>query len=96
MSNVIHPVRVRTASGWIDLAIVGPQGPAGAGGDLTFVFTQNTAAAVWSVTHNLGKFPAVQVVDSGNNMIVPNVNFIDTNHLQINFAAATSGKAYLN
>jgi hypothetical protein len=102
MSDV-HPIRLRTATGWTDVTIMGPQGlpgppgpPGPAGGDLTFVFTQNSAATSWLVVHNLGKFPAVQVVDTGNNMIVPNVHYIDVNSLQINFAAATSGKAYLN
>ena len=33
--------------------------------DKTFVFTQAVPSLVWSIQHNLGKFPSVSVVDTG-------------------------------
>jgi|SRR5215471_1837454 len=74
---------------------VGPTGPAGPAGQITlFVYTQGTAAATWNVAHNLGHFPAVTVVDTGNNTIMPDCHFVDQNNLTLTFGSATSGKAY--
>ena len=37
--------------------------------DKHFTFVQSTAAATWNITHNLGKFPSVSIVDSGNTIV---------------------------
>jgi len=66
------------------------------GDDLNFTFTQSTPATSWSITHNLGKFPSVSVVDSANTQVIGEVDYIDDNSLTITFTAAFSGKAYLN
>lgn len=66
------------------------------GGDKNYVHTQSTLASSWSVAHGLGKFPAVEVVDSGGSILIPDVQYIDVNTVTIIFASATSGKAYLN
>lgn len=71
-------------------------GPGSASADANFVFTQLAASASWNVVHNLGKFPAVMVVDSGNSVVEPDIHYIDTASLQISFGSPTSGKAYLN
>ena len=70
----------------------GPQGPPHA----TYVFTQSSPSASWVVVHNLGRYPAVQVVDSGGSMIVPDVHFDTANQITLMFGSPTSGKAYLN
>lgn len=70
---------------------------AGSGGsDVFYTHTQGVAAATWSITHNLGKFPAVTVVDSAGNQLLTSVSYTDANSLVVSFAGATSGKAYLN
>lgn len=75
----------------------GPQGPPGATGvDVTYIHTQSVLSATWTVTHNLGKYPSVMVVDSGDTVLIPNVTYLDLNQVSISFGAATSGKAYLN
>jgi len=71
-------------------------GGSGGGGDLNYVFTQAVPSASWAIFHGLGKFPAVNVVDSGGNEIVPDVLYVDTDHVTLSFASATSGKAYMN
>jgi len=71
--------------------------PGGGGsGDKTFVYTQVTASASWSVAHNLGKNPAVSVVDSGGNELLVDVDYIDLNNCTLQFGAATSGRAFFN
>lgn len=75
----------------------GPPGPPGpAGGDLAYVHTQTIAASAWPITHNLGKYPSVSVVDTGDSVIIPDVQYIDLNQVSVLFGSATSGKAYLN
>lgn len=65
-------------------------------GDLNFTYTQVAASNTWSITHNLGKFPSVSVVDSAENLVVGDVQYINNNQLTVTFTASFSGKAYLN
>ena len=83
---------------------VGPQGPQGPPGTtgapgpagVPYVHSQTPLAQVWTVDHPLGKYPAVTVVDSGNNVLEADVRYVNPDQLTITFAAPTSGKAYLN
>lgn len=64
--------------------------------DKNFVFNQNVASNEWIVNHNLNKYPSVSVVDSGNNIVIGEVAYINENVLKIIFSSAFSGSAYLN
>jgi hypothetical protein len=66
------------------------------GTDKNFVFTQSSASDTWTINHTLNKFPAVEVVDSANDIVIGNVTYNSTNQITITFTAAFSGKAYLN
>ena len=65
-------------------------------GDKHYAHNQTSASATWTVTHNLGKFPSVTVIDSANSVVVGEVNMTNINEVEITFSAAFSGKAYLN
>jgi hypothetical protein len=66
-------------------------------GDKTFVFTQGVAANFWDITHNLNKFPSVQVVDTGENSILGfQINYVNNNRLTLTFITPFAGKAFLN
>ena len=69
---------------------------ADAAGDLNFTFTQAVASATWNVTHNLGKNPSVSIVDTGDQEVFAQVDYINTNSLTITFSSAQAGKAYMN
>ena len=69
---------------------------ASAAGDLNFIFTQAIPSATWTVTHNFGKFPSVSIVDTDDQEVFAQVDYIDTNSLTITFSSAQSGKAYIN
>ena len=71
-------------------------GTGGAGGDLSYEHDQPSASATWSVTHNLGKFPSVTIVDTATTTIVGNVNHTNVNSLTITFNASFAGYAYMN
>lgn len=57
---------------------------------------QAQAAKVWTVAHNLGKRPAVTVVDSAGTVVIGEVDYLDDNTVRLTFCAAFSGTAYFN
>ena len=54
------------------------------------------ASPKWTITHNLGKFPAVTVVDLENNVVIGDVDYLSTNIIQITFSIPFNGCAFLN
>ena len=42
------------------------------------------------------KFPAVTIVDSAENQVIGDVEYIDQNRVMITFTGAFKGKAYCN
>ncbi len=64
--------------------------------DKNYVHTQGTPSATWNIVHNLGKYASVTIVDSTNTVVHGEVEYIDTNEVEITFRAAFSGEAYLN
>ncbi len=54
------------------------------------------ASSVWTVTHFLGGYPSVTVVDSANTVVVGNVDYTNSQSLTITFAASFSGCVFLN
>ena len=62
----------------------------------TFVFTQGTPATTWNIPHNLGKFPSITVIDTGDTVVTGEYTYIDNNNVTLTFSAAFAGKAYLN
>lgn len=64
--------------------------------DANFVFTQGTPSATWNITHNLGKFCSVTVVDTSKQIVVGDITYVNDNSLTITFSAPFSGEAFLN
>lgn len=64
--------------------------------DKTFVYNQATSSDVWEIEHNLNKYPAVTVVDSGGSVVIGEIVYTDKNNVRITFTSAFSGKAYFN
>lgn len=62
----------------------------------TYVHEQGVASAVWTVQHNLNKYPSVTVVDSSENVIIADVEYVDVNTVKITMNGASKGRAYLN
>jgi hypothetical protein len=98
MTTVPNAVRVKRADGtWQDIAWQGAQGPPGSGsGDKNYVHTQGSPSATWTVVHGLSKYPAVEVVDSGDSVVIPSVHYDSVNQVTLTFGSPTSGKAFLN
>lgn len=66
------------------------------GGNVTFTWNQNLALAVWTIPHNLNRFPSVTVVDTLGNRVESDVQYLDANMVQVNHGSALAGRAYLN
>ena len=86
-SNVRTPFASAAGSG---------SGTGTTGGDKNYVHLQGPPATSWNITHNLGKYPAVSVVDSSDRIVVGEIEYIDTNNVVLTFSSAFAGKAFLN
>jgi len=65
-------------------------------GSPTFEFDQGVSATTWNIQHNLGKFPSITVIDTGDTVVTGEYTYTDNNNVVLNFSAAFAGKAYLN
>ena len=65
-------------------------------GTPTFEFDQGAASTTWDITHNLGKFPSITVIDTGNTVVTGEYNYVSNIRVILTFSAAFAGKAYLN
>lgn len=88
-------IEVTEQEATISEGVVGLQGAAGSG-DKHYEHTQSTPSAVWTIIHNLGKRPAVTVIDSGGNEWQSAVEHISVNQCVVRFTYPFSGSAYLN
>lgn len=70
-------------------------GGGGGGNTRRFVYEKAVAATQWVITHSLGGFPSVTVVDSAGTAVFGEVKYDSTTQITITFSAAFSGFAYL-
>ena len=69
--------------------------------NITYTHSQTSSSDTWVITHNLGRFPSVAVVDTGNTIVLGSITYNSSNQLTVTFfsggsALATTGKAHLN
>ena len=69
--------------------------------NITYTHSQTSSSDTWTITHNLGRYPSVTVVDTGNTIVLGSITYNSSNQLTVTFfsggsALATTGKAYLN
>lgn len=64
--------------------------------DKNYIHNQLSASNSWVLNHNLNKYGSVTIVDSGNTIVVGDVEYNSLNQITINFNASFSGKAYVN
>lgn len=86
----------------------GATGPTGATGETgvtgeqgipgvseTYTFDQNIASSTWTITHDLGAFLPVTVIDSSGQTVEGDVEYVDINTVILSFAAPFGGTAYV-
>lgn len=65
--------------------------------DKHYEHTQGSSSAIWTVNHNLNKYPAVQAYDSGGTQVpILEVTHTNVNTCVITLAFSASGKVYCN
>lgn len=62
---------------------------------LSYYHTQMIASAVWTINHNMKRYPAVTVIDSGGSTVIGQVAYTTLNQCVVTFVAAFSGTATL-
>ena len=111
MSEVVETDALNTLTVETDPSIVltetatGPQGPAGPAGpagadgqgsaNTTVVHDQSSANATWTITHNLGRYPAIDIIDSAGNHVIGDIKHNSINQLVATFDNAFAGKAII-
>jgi hypothetical protein len=60
-----------------------------------YMHTQNTPSTQWNITHNLGFFPNVTVLDNMNRIIEADIQYLNINSVRIVMNVTLSGVAYL-
>lgn len=70
----------------------GPQGPAGGS---AFVYQQVAPATTWTINHNLGYKPSVELLDSGSQEIDGEVAHPSNNQTIVRLNPASAGLARL-
>lgn len=78
----------------ITAVTAGPQGPKGDVG-AGYTFTQSTSSATWTINHNLGYKPSVDIYDSGSQQIQTEISHPSVNQTVILLTTPTAGFARL-
>ena len=87
-SNTVVEVPVTST---VTATTAGPQGPAGVG----YLHQQTSASTTWTINHNLGFRPAVELFDSGSQEIEGDVAHPSINQAIITVNPSTAGSARL-
>jgi len=74
----------------------GPRGERGPAGDREgLIYEWPEASATWLIPHNLGYIPQVTVVDGADEVVLPSIQHLSTDLLQITHGYPTTGRAFL-
>lgn len=88
----------RTPERLLSTRTPGPQGPPGglgAGGS-AYLHTQSSASSTWTINHNLGFKPAVELIDSGGAEFSAEIVHTTVNTAIVSLTAPTAGLARCN
>lgn len=72
------------------------QGAGGGGGGVAaYTHAQPTAATTWTINHNLGTRPVVELRTTGGQVLFSNVTHVSANQVVVTHAYPIAGTAYL-
>ena len=71
----------------------GPVGPAGSGAG--YNHTQTAALSIWTINHNLGYKPSVQIFTTGGLEMIAEIQHVSINQVTVTFNNAVTGTARL-
>ena len=93
VTNTVTVVEGNTSV--VTVTTPGPQGPAGVAGGTYYLHTQASAATTWTINHNLGFRPTVELLDSGSQEIDGAISHPTVNQTVVTLNPATAGLARL-
>ena len=68
---------------------------AGPAVNATVVHTQSSSASTWTVNHNLGRYPSVDVIDSAGTQVIGDIQHTSINQAVLTFDNPFAGKAII-
>jgi hypothetical protein len=74
----------------------GAQGPAGPSQVIAYTHLQNAVSLTWVITHNLGFYPNIVVLDSAGTVVEGDFSYASVNQMTVTLSQAISGYAYLS
>lgn len=91
--NASNPSNITLEMRWQGNWVVVLQNIAGGGAVLSWTRHTFTALSVWTVTHNRGRHPLVQVLDASGVMLTPTtIQHVNNNQVVITHGAAYTGE----
>jgi len=87
--QTLYILKGNTNSDWEEVG-------SGAGGDANYIHTQSTPLPQWSITHNLGKRPSVQIANSAGALVEAEITHINDNSITVDFNVSMTGVAIIN
>ena len=75
--------------------VIGPVGPQGPATNSTVVHDQSSASATWTITHNQGRYPTIDIIDSAGNHVIGDIKHNSINQSVATFDNAFAGKAII-
>lgn len=85
VQDALHEILTIIAAGASGLAAAG-----------FYRHVQNTPSATWTIAHNLGFRPGVQIVDSNGDDIDASIEHLDADTTVVSFITAIAGEAFLS
>lgn len=82
---------IELSSNEVDVVQISLDTPTQGGNGQVFEHVQTVPSNVWTINHNLGFEPIVQVRDVTGNLLITDVRHVSINQIQITFAVATAG-----
>lgn len=70
-------------------------GGGGGGGSVSFEYDQTIAAATWNISHGMGGYPSVLVIDASGQELIAEVHYPDDDTVVVIHGQPYSGTAYL-
>jgi hypothetical protein len=91
------PIQITVGQPVTQVVSVAEQGPMGpAGGTTTTIINIVEPQTTWTLSHFLGKYPSLTIIDTSGAVVIASYTYLNSNTIEVDFSAPTSGTAYLN
>jgi hypothetical protein len=91
----IIEIQIPSPIEFVEVQVRGIQGPSGDAAN-SVNWQQTTPSLIWTIAHNLGFYPSVEIYSDGGLRLYGQVHNLSLNLLNITFNTAVSGTARLN